>query len=395
MTRSAFAPLATAALVAVALSAAACSGAAVPTGTDCAPAEGALVLLVGAHANAPSPDVPPSLGCLIRSSVAAHRPISVVGIDGTPAVDPRLNGRVFTLRTGNSAALNQDIDAAAGSVVSAVRGLHPDSDGADVVGALGIAHDLAVSAGGGHATVVVLDPMLPDRGPLDLTEPGWAEAEPTEVADHLERTGQEPHADGESYILVGVGYTSAPQQLLPAAMRDNVSAIWTEVLRRGGATVTVDPAPRQGAGPVSTFTTRTVPVVEIAQPPLCAGRQLVFDNASALGFVADSDELRDPSGAAAALAGVAEWLRGDAGRHADLVGTTARVGDTAGQVALSRRRAEAVARALVALGVPAARLHTDGVGSDFDGYEPDAGDPAARQLNRTVRITLSGPSSSC
>ncbi|GAA4535246.1 OmpA family protein [Pseudonocardia xishanensis] len=385
------------ALAATALTAAlaACGGPAVPTGVDCAPAEGALVLVVGAHANAPLPDIPASLGCLIRSSIAAHRPIGVVGVDGTPEVDPRLAGKVFSLRTGNSAALTQDINAAAGSVVSAVRGLHPDSDGADVVSALGIAHDLAVSAGGGHATVVVLDPMLPDSGPLKLTEPGWAGADPTEVADHLERSGQLPRADGLSYELVGVGYTAAPQQPLPAAMRDNVSAIWTEVLRRGGAIVTVDPAPRQGDGPITPFTTRTVPLAEIAQPSLCAGRRLVFDNASALGFVADSAELRDPTGAAAALAGVADWLRGDAGRRADLVGTTARVGDSAGQVALSRRRAEAVAQALVGLGVAAGRLHVEGVGSDFDGYVPDAGDPAARQLNRTVRLTLSGPSTSC
>lgn len=361
----------------------------------CAAPDGGLVLAVGVHANGPAPDVPAGVGCLIEAAVRGHMPVSVVGIDGTPAVDPAVAARTFTVRTANAGAARQDVNSGIAIVVNAVRALKADSDGSDVVATFGLAHDLAVSASGGHATVVVLDPLLPDRGALRLTEPGWAEANPEEAADTLERGHRLPPANGLDYRLVGVGYTSPPQEPLPTAIRQNVTAIWTAVLTRGGARVSTDPTPRQGPGPRTPFTTATVAVPVATQPSLCPGAAIVYDNTSALGFQPDSATLVDPDSAARALDGVAAWLRADPTRQVAVLGTTARIGDEAGQLDLSRRRAAVVRTVLLGLGAAADQVTADGVGSQFAAYVPDADDPVARQRNRSVRITLSGPSDSC
>jgi outer membrane protein OmpA-like peptidoglycan-associated protein len=84
---------------------------------------------------------------------------------------------------------------------------------------------------------------------------------------------------------------------------------------------------------------------------------------------------------------------------ATLTGTTADVGDKAGQVRLSEQRAQAVAALLAGLGVPAGRLTVTGRGSDFPGYVVDhdgSGNllPAAAALNRKVMIELAGGSTS-
>jgi outer membrane protein OmpA-like peptidoglycan-associated protein len=304
-----------------------------------------------------------------------------------------MQGVVFPVRTGNRAAADQDATKALGTVVGAVRSLRADSNGSDVVAALGVAHDVAASAGTGQATIVVLDPMIPDTGPLRLTDPSWAKADPKDVADFLAQNGNLPAGDHLHYVLVGIGYTTAPQKALTPAMRQNLTAIWTAVLERGGATVTVDPDPRQGTSPKTGFTTATLAVQDLPQPAPCAGTQVVYDNASPVGFNADQATLRDPQAAAKALADIGSWLRADPHRHAHVVGTTANVGELAGQVVLSKMRAATVQQLLVGSGVPAGQLDTNGVGSRFPDYQPDAGNPAAMQANRSVRITLSGPSS--
>jgi outer membrane protein OmpA-like peptidoglycan-associated protein len=69
-------------------------------------------------------------------------------------------------------------------------------------------------------------------------------------------------------------------------------------------------------------------------------------------------------------------------------GHTDNVGDKAYNVKLSQRRAETVARALVAHGVPARRLHTEGYGVSRP--VADNSSPAGRQYNRRVEVYILG-----
>lgn len=358
----------------------------------CPSAIGALVVVAGVHQNGPAPDIPQDLSCLLESTVLHGLPVTVIGLDGTPEVV--LSGATFRLRTGNEAATRNDAAAGVETVLAAVRGATADSDGSDVVAAEALAHDAAHAGHAPQATVAFLDPMLPDTGALQLTVPGWITAEPDDVADALAAQGTLPPAGDLHFLLYGVGYTTPPQQPLTPAMRQNATDIWTAVLRRGGAAeVTAVPTPRGGDGPQTDHTTGTVPVAaSTPPPPPCTSAPLVFENGSAVGFLSESTELREPAAAAEAVAGVATWLRADPTRRADVLGTTADVGPRDGQVALSRARALAVVGLLLDAGVEPHQVSADGAGSDFAGYVPDHDDPVARQANRSVRITLSGPS---
>ena len=66
-------------------------------------------------------------------------------------------------------------------------------------------------AGAPHADLVLIDSGLDDRGALDFTVPGLVAATPAEVAGQLKASGNLPDLRGFTVILVGIGYTAAPQ----------------------------------------------------------------------------------------------------------------------------------------------------------------------------------------
>lgn len=80
-----------------------------------------------------------------------------------------------------------------------------------------------------------------------------------------------------------------------------------------------------------------------------------------LAFAVGSDRLEDRS--FASLAELAAWLRANPGRKIALVGHTDAQGSLEANIALSRRRAEAVRQRLIeAHGIAAERIETEGVG---------------------------------
>jgi hypothetical protein len=92
-------------------------------------------------------------------------------------------------------------------------------------------------------------------------------------------------------------------------------------------------------------------------------------------------------------------LAADPRRHAWLVGTTADVGTMVGQIRLSVQRADRVRAVLVALGASFGQVSVKGVGSNFPQFKRDRSPSgtllaALATLNRSVRITLRGPSRS-
>jgi outer membrane protein OmpA-like peptidoglycan-associated protein len=116
-------------------------------------------------------------------------------------------------------------------------------------------------------------------------------------------------------------------------------------------------------------------------------------------FRPDSADLLDPAAASATLEPIARKMI-SGGLRATLTGTTADVGDEAGQRQLSRQRAQAVLDLLVGLHVPAGRMTAVGLGSDFPGYVRDhdrAGHlvPWAAAANRKVTVQLLGGRVTC
>lgn len=346
-----------------------------------------LELVVRAHANAAAPDLPMSLQPLVTEAVEAERPITLIRLDGSPAITWRSGHD--QLSTDSDQAHEDDVNRELQAVLDAVHELRPTADGADLAGAISMARDDATASGVRRPTIVVVDSGLSDGGMPSLTNPGVLDLQPAELAGIVaEKHGITDLAHAR-LVLCGFGYTTAPQHPLTPAMRTTVTSIWTAVLRRAGADdVTVLPEPPSGPGPRTSFTVRTVPVERDTVPTTGTS---VWRSQGPIGFRPGTTELRDPAAAARALAALAAWLRADPHHSARIEGTTAGGGSEAANRALGRGRADRVLAVLEGAGVAGAQLQAEGVGSHFPGYVPDvlpdgSLDPELAALNRTVRI---------
>jgi outer membrane protein OmpA-like peptidoglycan-associated protein len=389
-------PLRLTALGAVALFVAACS----PLldlpgpGTTAAPHCGhpqSMLLIIGAHRNAPKPVLDSRLVCQVTTAIRAGKPVWIVVVSGQPRlITPRLASVTGgTLAQQNSPRAEQDVRR----LQSALAVARPDSPGVDDLAALSIAADEARSAGEPHADLVLIDSGLDDRGALDFTVPGMVAAEPADVVQQLKASGNLPDLRGFTVLLIGIGYTAAPQAPLSAKWRSNVAQIWAAVVTSAGAKVVVILQPGQGPSVTTAEPVQAVPVPPTQQVRPRSHTTITFTGESPVRFLPNSTAFADPAAAVQALTPIAKWLAADSSRRAVLEGTTADVGPMSGQIELSRLRAGRVRDELIALGASPGQITTTGVGSNFPQFIPDrdaagillAG-PAA--LNRSVRITL-------
>jgi outer membrane protein OmpA-like peptidoglycan-associated protein len=351
-----------------------------------------MILIVGAHRDAPAPQLDPLLDCELTAVIRAGGPVRIVIPDSPPQlIDPQLepvNGG--TLAQQAAPRVQHDLQLTEQAIASA----RPDAPGVDDLNALAVAADEARTLGGPGTELVLIDSGLDDRGALNFTVPGLLAAAPEEVADQLTATGNLPGLHQLTVVLVGLGYTAPPQAPLSAKWRASLTAIWRTVLTAAGAAVQVIPQPGLSASiatdePVDLV---TVPSSGSVQP--AAGRTIIFTGTSAVRFEPNTTVFVDQAAATAALTPIAQWLVADPARHAWLEGTTADVGPMSGQVELALQRADRVRAVLVSLGARQAQITTTGVGSHFPQFVPDRDDQgtllaAPATLNRSVRITLS------
>ena len=110
-----------------------------------------------------------------------------------------------------------------------------------------------------------------------------------------------------------------------------------------------------GEAPAATLSTRAAPVGPVAEALAAEGRAVLAD----VTFASGSAVLEGGGGS---LPTLAAWLAARPGATLALVGHTDAVGGAEGNIAISRRRAEAVRAALIDLGADPARLEARGVG---------------------------------
>lgn len=356
------------------------------------PHPGGMILIIGAHRDAPSPQLDPLLDCELTAVIGAGGPVRIVIPDGpaqliTPQLQP-VNGG--TLAQQASPRARHDVQLTDQAIANA----RPDAPGVDDLNALAIAADEARTLGGTGIEIVLIDSGLDDRGALNFTTPGLLAATPAEATSQLKATGNLPELRQLTVVLVGLGYTAPPQTPLPARWRASLTAIWRTVVSAAGATVTVIPQPGLSASVTTDEPVHLVPVPSAGSVHTAEGQTIVFSGISAVRFQPNITAFADQSAASAALAPIARWLAADPARHARLEGTTADVGPLSGQVRLSLLRADRVKAVLISEGAQPAQITTTGVGSHFPQFVHDrdldgtllAG-PAT--LNRSVRITLS------
>lgn len=349
----------------------------------CARPGGAVAVAVGNRANSPRQAMPAEVEALARGAAGAGRPVSIVRVDGRPAVVE--NGVTFESAAQNDKKRANDLAAWVGSLGTALAGVRATTPEADQLAALDVAAR-AVDDGG---AVVLLDSGLQTTGDLDFRADGMLDAQPAEVVAFLTGKDALPDLRNRQVVLIGTGDTAAPQQQLDTAGRRRLVELWSAIATAGGASC-VQAVTRPVSGDAADGVP-AVSVVPVAAPAafVPCGRTVLGDGGS-VGFTPDTANLRDPAAARQTLADLAKVLTGGRQR-VELIGTTAGRGDG---LALSGDRAAAVKRELVALGVPGDRITTRGVGNTWPDREPDVAPdgtllpgPAAR--NRSVVVQLS------
>jgi outer membrane protein OmpA-like peptidoglycan-associated protein len=350
---------------------------------------GGLAIVVGAHSNMPAASLDGAAHDALEAAVTNRSYLSVVVADGAPFES--VTGRLV-VSDANEVARTADEAANRQKVQAAVSGAAARAAQTDLLAALDLGARSLSAAGGAH-TIVVLDSGLSTVAPLDFTQAGLLDADPTELADSLQAAGELPDLAGADVVFQGLGDTAAPQPAVGRAQRANLVAIWTAVATAAGAgSVTVEESPlsTEPAGGLPPVT--PVPV----SPGLRCSASTVTLTGGDVAFRADSASFVDPAAAADTLAPIAKQMV-DGKLTAGVSGMTAAVGDLAGQQTLSRQRAQAVADLLVRLGVPADGMTVAGLGSEFPGYVEDhdaAGTlvPDRAAANRKVVIDLAGAS---
>ncbi len=378
-----------AAVVAAGLSVllAACGGGE-PAGVSKAARDG-LAVVVGAHANAPAPQLVSEAQEIVRQAVhrEAHAAVLVNDSAGTILAQGPL-----TITAKNDAGRKQNIADNESRMAKTIAAAAARTREVDLLKTLDLAAR-AVSPATGRRTILVVDSGLQTTGAIKFQDSGMLSADPMEVAEALQQDGVLPNLSGTNVVFSGLGDTGPPQPALNTAQRKALVAIWVAIAERGGANVTVLEAPLsgqpvEGVPPVSIVPVST-PAVRLAAG---TGSRTVELTQETVAFVSNSAEYLDITAARESIAPIANEILAS-GRAVQLTGATASAGEVEGRMRLSLARADAVKATLVSLGVPSARISTQGVGSDWSGYTQDR-DAAGRLVprlaakNRKVMIRL-------
>jgi outer membrane protein OmpA-like peptidoglycan-associated protein len=201
----------------------------------------------------------------------------------------------------------------------------------------------------------------------------------------LAKAGQLPDLADRTVVLVGIGYTAAPQASLDEARRTRLVDLWSRIARQAGASsVVVSSAPNTGPAAPGVPAVTAVPVPPVLSVHPGCNTQAVFADDGAVGFVADSTQFRDPAAARGALVEFGHWLAQNTTAHAHVVGSVAHYGsdDTNG---LSLSRAQRVRDELVAIGAKAAQVDAVGAGwGPFPTRDAPPGQPYDERNRRVV-----------
>jgi OmpA-OmpF porin, OOP family len=349
-----------------------------------------LALVIGAHKNSPAPTpLPDAVATLAASVAAGGKKITLVQLDGRPKMVDR---QAFHSDAQNQSAWDADLDEFLNGMTTRIGKIVPQAPESDPLEALAEAARNAP----GDAIIAMIDSGLSTKT-IDFTQDGMLEASPDQVVNELVRRQQLPDLSGRTVQFSGLGQTTLPQQSLDQARRKNLIEIWKAIAARAGARdIWVDESSRPDR-PVETDQPVTVVPVRPLDPapaprPEGSCTESVFRDVGNVGFTPEKANFRDAGAARDTLHGFASQIT-SGNAKAELIGTTAAVGDEQGRLTLSQQRAEAVRQVLIELGVPSDRITSRGVGSRWPGRVPDTDAqgnllPGAAALNRSVILRV-------
>lgn len=303
--------------------------------------------------------------------------------------------------TTNPTRRAQEEDAIAASLLATCEAAAADSPQTDVLRALRYAAS-GLAGLEGRNVVCLLHSGLSTSGVVNLAEtPEWLQADPSELAARLAE--QLPDLGSVDVLYwYDIGYVAGDQQEPDQVAVTALKRLWEAVLTQAGvgAVEFVDTQVSDVENP-SEYEVSTVALTYVARPEVAASSLLesggqVEVPESEVGFVPDTATFLDEAAARAYVSEVAKILVANPGVGVYVTGSCAGCPwDPDHGVALSTRRAQAVADLLVSMGVDAARITVEGVGDQGNErvrHVPDLAEDGVTQtddaqLNRRVVIT--------
>jgi outer membrane protein OmpA-like peptidoglycan-associated protein len=357
-------------------------------GFDSPWAAGATVIVVGNRANMPAPKIKGKVADLLEKAIESQDDISVVAVSGEPTP-------VGTVRTksscGSTTACQNpwaNFRKRLEELVSSSQAQKPE---ADLLGAIDLAAQTLKSAEGSKH-LIIMDSGLQTAGVMPLQYPGAFQIDPVDLVKSLVNELAVPDLHGVDVVFTGLGSTYEPQKRPLEGNLIRLERLWRAILEKTNSkSLDIDAAPLDNATPHAGLPPVTPVSFTVTQPPTPTCVRLRADQ---VGFAPDRDTFRDPQQASKVLQPIADQIKKD-GLKAKLTGTTALpdLGPTSPQ-RLSYRRAQAVQRVLIELGVPPSSItDVEGVGTNFKGFVDDT-DSKGRLIetkaiqNRLVIIEL-------
>lgn len=361
----------------------------VPRASDCAKVEKVkpptdakiTALVVDNTASAVIGDLPPRVRAELRQAQGRGDQMALIAVDGA-GKQPRV---VRTIALEPNPGVNSEAaDKARLIVLDCVAQWARDGEMLPTAQGSAVLDAVAAAARQSSETVIVISDGVNNVGQFDLNELRFDMA-PCLVADELGARGAlAAELKDTKIVWTGLAETT---QALPQPTRNYLTEVWTEVLRKAGATVEFDQQTGSRRESPKDLPTDPLTVPEVKKLSLACGVQRSIP--SALLFDGDSAELQP--GSEELLRVVADELSAQRTSYSLVEGHTAAYGPEDGRQRLSVERATAVADALVSLGADRSRLEMRGHGSSrplVDEFPGGVHSKPSAASNRRVEIIV-------
>lgn len=350
------------------------------------PAPARMIIAASATANEPEPVLSPYVLQMLRAAGTGNTSATayVVVPDSGQATNISLTPRRADGQVDFGPTRDQMLDANLAAVQRTVQDEAAHGP-FDLLSTMAAASRVALPP----ATLIVVSSGLSTSGGIDIRQVGW-DASPQMVAAQLKADGLLPDLAGYHVVFSGLADTAGRQPALPLPQRTTLISYWLTICNASGAASCATDEQTRPDPPSRSIT--AVPVVPVPAVSSVRGPSGTTTTTlpDALLFTFDGATLL-PS-ADSVLLPLVEQAVGQY-RRISITGYASPDGGSAAyNVALSRRRAQAVSARLQALGLPPAQIiGVTGLGTV--GESPSACDAGGRldeaicsQLRRVVVI---------
>ena len=375
----------------------ACTSASEPT---------ALVIIAGEHSN--SKDINFERNDLITNIYVNYGMVRVIVSDGTPDLARNSNGNLVgysvefysdqakdLYRNNHKLWEQRYLSIQVDNICDDLDEIQPDSPETDMLSSLSKAMDVLGSLSlnsNANKEIIVYDTGLSTTGALSFLDEEWyrlltsttriTEADVRPLIDQLEKRAEIPDLSDVEVIWYGLGEVAEPQSELRQICKENLRAIWNEILKCSGATAS-EQGIEKGYGyflpsvcvdrieyeqPVTElFDWYNIDINDSINSDEKLGSLTIYE--ADLGFVADTAEFLSVEDAMDTLKPYADKLLQYPFISILLVGTTSDPQKNGGSVQLSLDRANKVKQCFVDMGVPEQQILAIGLGAKKPLYD--------------------------